>query len=508
MLSRQPIGEIGDAEPRYSSRDQRGAVVGLEASLRPYRDDLVAVQELPGFDTLHECLVGDELFGCCRRPMRFDVVGACDELSIDRADAPCDQVGVLEIAHPYRAIVALPDEIDEAVAVGSLDMQLGVASRHFGERGGEVSRPESKRRGNSQAASKVTGRQDRFPRDVDLRADPGGIVPERGAGFSESSSAGGPGEQLNAEFCFKANQPATDDRLGHAEPNCRGRNTSCIGDLDECLQLLDVHLGVPLFATQLALGWYYRIDCGNNRLRLPSNGAAGAGCPEEPNSMPTKDVSMTFRNGLASLLRPEDSVLVLIDHQPYQLANLNSHEPQMVVNNAAGLAKAAKAFDVPTILTSVVAGRGGLLFPQITEVFPGQEVIDRTLINTWEDKKVVDAVKATGRKQLIIAGLWTEVCVAMPVIQALGEGWDVTVVTDASGAVSVEAHEVAIQRMIAAGANMMTWLAVAAEWQRDWARAETAAKLTEVIKQHAGGSGIAYLWEQQLLNTPVPATAG
>jgi nicotinamidase-related amidase len=114
----------------------------------------------------------------------------------------------------------------------------------------------------------------------------------------------------------------------------------------------------------------------------------------------------------------------------------------------------------------------GLLFPQITDVFPGQEVIDRTFINTWEDKKVVDAVKATGRKQLIIAGLWTEVCVAMPVIQALGEGWDVTVVTDASGGVSVEAHEVAIQRMIAAGANMMTWLAVAAEWQRDWARTE------------------------------------
>ena len=96
----------------------------------------------------------------------------------------------------------------------------------------------------------------------------------------------------------------------------------------------------------------------------------------------------------------------------------------------------------------------------------------------------------------------------MPTIQALGEGWDVTVVTDASGAVSVEAHEVAIQRMIAAGANMMTWLALAAEWQRDWARAEQAAKLTEVITQHAGGSGIAFLWEQQLLSTPVPSTAG
>jgi nicotinamidase-related amidase len=217
---------------------------------------------------------------------------------------------------------------------------------------------------------------------------------------------------------------------------------------------------------------------------------------------------MTFRNGLASLLRPEDSVLVLIDHQPYQLANLNSHEPQMVVNNTAGLAKAAKAFGVPTILTSVIAERGGVIFPQITDVFPDQEVIDRTFINTWEDPKVVDVVKATGRKQLIMAGLWTEVCVAMPAIQALGEGWDVTVVTDASGGTSVEAHAVAIQRMIKAGANMMTWLAVAAEWQRDWARMDTAVTVTEVIKQHAAGSGIAYLWEQQLLNTPVPSAAG
>lgn len=217
---------------------------------------------------------------------------------------------------------------------------------------------------------------------------------------------------------------------------------------------------------------------------------------------------MTFRNGLDSLLRPEDSVLVLIDHQPYQLANVNSHEPQMVVNNVTALAKAAKAFGVPTILTSVIADRGGLLFPQITDVFPDNEVIDRTFINTWEDRKVVDAAKATGRKQLIIAGLWTEICVAMPAIQALGEGWDVTVVTDASGGVSIEAHEVAIQRMSAAGANMMTWLAVASEWQRDWARTEHAEELAAVLVQHAGGSGIAFLWEQQLLNTPVPGGNG
>ncbi|TFF20684.1 hydrolase [Jiella endophytica] len=213
---------------------------------------------------------------------------------------------------------------------------------------------------------------------------------------------------------------------------------------------------------------------------------------------------MTFRNGLASLLRPEDSVLVMIDHQPFQLTNLNSHDPQTVVNNATALAKAARSYGVPTILTSVLADRGGVIFPQITDLFPDQEVIDRTFINTWEDRKVVEAVAATGRKQLIIAGLWTEVCVAMPTIQALGEGWDVTVVTDASGGVSLEAHEVAIQRMIRAGANMMTWLAVAAEWQRDWARVEQAGKFTEVLLQHAAGSGIAYVWEQQLLNTPAP----
>jgi len=217
---------------------------------------------------------------------------------------------------------------------------------------------------------------------------------------------------------------------------------------------------------------------------------------------------MTFRNGLDSLLRPEDSVLVLIDHQPYQLANVNSHDPQAVVNNATALAKSAKVFDVPVILTSVIAERGGLLFRHITDVFPGQEVIDRTFINTWEDKAVVDAVKATGRKQLIIAGLWTEICVAMPAIQAAGEGWDVTVITDASGGTSTEAHEVAIQRMIAAGVSMMTWLALAAEWQRDWARVASGEKLTQVMIDHVGGSGIAYMWEQQLLNTQVPAKAG
>ena len=211
---------------------------------------------------------------------------------------------------------------------------------------------------------------------------------------------------------------------------------------------------------------------------------------------------MTFRNGLASLLRPEDSVLVLIDHQPYQLANLNSHDPHMVVNNSTALAKAAKAFGVPTILTSVVADRGGVIFPQITDVFPGQEVIDRTFINTWEDPRVVNWVKETGRKKIVMAALWTEICLAMPVIHALGQGYEVYIVTDASGGVSVEAHEMAIQRMVQAGAVPITWTVLASELQRDWARTATVPALTQMLVEHMGVVGTSFTWEQQLLATP------
>ena len=214
---------------------------------------------------------------------------------------------------------------------------------------------------------------------------------------------------------------------------------------------------------------------------------------------------MTARTGLDALLRPEDSIVLLIDHQAFQFANLHSHEPTMVVNNVVGLAKMAKAFNVPTLLTTVLEDRGGKLIPQLQAVFPEQKPIDRTTINTWEDQRVVDAIRATGRKQLIIAALYTEICLAMPVIQALGEGYDVTIVTDASGGVTKEAHDMAVLRMANAGANPMTWLAVGAEWQRDWARSETAGGLASVLIEHGGGGGIAFLWEQQLLNTPVPS---
>jgi nicotinamidase-related amidase len=216
---------------------------------------------------------------------------------------------------------------------------------------------------------------------------------------------------------------------------------------------------------------------------------------------------MAAKNGLDALLRPEDSFLVLIDHQPYQFANLNSHEPMMIVNNVVGLAKAAKVFNVPTILTTVLEERGGYLIKGLQDVFPDQKPIDRTFINTWQDPAVTDIVKKSGRKQLILAALWTEVCLAMPAIQALAEGYDVFIVTDASGGVSAEAHDMAVRRMVAAGAVPITWMAVGAEWQRDWARAETAGGLSGVILEHGGASGVAFAWELQLL-AATPPTQG
>jgi nicotinamidase-related amidase len=208
---------------------------------------------------------------------------------------------------------------------------------------------------------------------------------------------------------------------------------------------------------------------------------------------------MPAKSGLSALLRPEDSVVVLIDHQPFQFANLHSHEPGAVVNNVVGLAKAAKAFQVPTILTTVLESRGGLLIKGLQDVFPEQKPIDRTTINTWEDPRVVDAVQKTGRKQLVLAALWTEVCLAMPAIHALADGYHVFVVTDASGGVSRESHDMAVRRMVAAGITPITWLAVASEWQRDWAREKTVGALAEVLIAHGGGSGIAFSWEMQLL---------
>src|SRR6266436_2107297 len=193
--------------------------------------------------------------------------------------------------------------------------------------------------------------------------------------------------------------------------------------------------------------------------------------------MTTDTLTTMSKTGLQALLTPKDSVLLLIDHQPFQFANLHSHEPTMVVNNVIGLAKAAKVFGVPTILTTVLEERGGLLIKGLQDVFPEQKPINRTWINTWQDPRVVEAVKKTRRKKLVMAALWTEICLAMPAIQAQGEGYEVYVVTDASGGVSVEAHNMAIQRMMLAGVVPITWMAVVGELQRDWARMDSAMAL-------------------------------
>lgn len=205
--------------------------------------------------------------------------------------------------------------------------------------------------------------------------------------------------------------------------------------------------------------------------------------------------------GLNALLTPDNCALILIDHQPFQFAGLRSHDTQTIINNVVGLTKGAKAFGVPTLFTTVVEERGGYLIKQLQEIFPDQKPIDRTFINTWEDERVVAWMKATGRKKIVMAALWTEICLAMPVIQALGEGYEVYIVTDASGGISLEAHEMAILRMVQAGAVPITWSVFSAELQRDWARTATVPAVAEAMIDHMGNVGTSFSWELQLLNT-------
>jgi nicotinamidase-related amidase len=192
-------------------------------------------------------------------------------------------------------------------------------------------------------------------------------------------------------------------------------------------------------------------------------------------------VQAVTKVGLDALLTPDNCVLVLIDHQPFQLANVNSHEPTMVINNVTGLAMTAKAFGIPTILTTVREESGGNIFKSIQDIFPDQKPINRTYINAWEDKRVVEAVKKTGRQKIVFAALWTEMCLAMPALHAMGDGYEVYVVTDASGGVSVEAHDMAIRRLVAAGAQPITWLGMGGELQRDWSRTKYLADLAKIF---------------------------
>ncbi|MDQ0970404.1 nicotinamidase-related amidase [Neobacillus niacini] len=197
----------------------------------------------------------------------------------------------------------------------------------------------------------------------------------------------------------------------------------------------------------------------------------------------------------SDLLTPDNSVVILIDHQPQMLFGVQSNDRQTIINNTVGLAKTAKVFNVPLILTTVASDTfSGPLQPQVQEVFPEQKPIDRTSMNAWEDENFLEAVKKTGRKKLVIAALWTEVCLALPTISALKDGYEVYIVTDASGGTSVEAHSMSIQRMIQAGAIPVTWESVLLEYQRDWSRQASYDAVMDIVMDHGGayGSGVLY----------------
>jgi len=200
-----------------------------------------------------------------------------------------------------------------------------------------------------------------------------------------------------------------------------------------------------------------------------------------------------------SLLTPKDHTLILIDHQPQMALATKSIDVAELRNNVTGVAKAAKAFDVPTILTTVAEKSfSGPIFPELQAVFPDQKPIDRTTMNTWEDKRITDRVNRIGRKKIVIAALWTEVCGVGPVLSALEQGYQVYFIADASGGVSEVAHRNAMDRMVQAGAIPITWLQYLLELQRDWARGATYEATTGIAKVHGGGYGLGIIYAKSM----------
>lgn len=197
------------------------------------------------------------------------------------------------------------------------------------------------------------------------------------------------------------------------------------------------------------------------------------------------------------LLNPVNSVVIFIDFQPQMTFGVANIDRQTLFNNVLLLAKAAKIFRVPTILTTVeTKSFSGNMWPQLLDIFPDQQPVERSSMNSWEDKKFVDAVKATGRKKLIMAALWTEVCLTFPALEAIKAGYEIYAVEDASGGTSVAAHNAAMRRVEQAGGVPMTSLQVLLEYQRDWAHRETYDAVMEAVKEHCGayGQGVEYAY--------------
>jgi nicotinamidase-related amidase len=202
-----------------------------------------------------------------------------------------------------------------------------------------------------------------------------------------------------------------------------------------------------------------------------------------------------------ALLNPTNHVLVLIDFQSQMAFATQSIDATTLRNHAALISKAAKEFSVPAILTTVAEKSfSGPMFHEITDVFPGQKVIDRTSMNTWEDENIAVEVNRIGKSRIVLAGLWTSVCIVGPALSALDQGFEVYFITDACGDVSDEAHERAVQRMIQAGACPMTSVQYLLELQRDWARGETYDQTVETAIAHGGSYGLGLIYAKTMFN--------
>lgn len=195
-----------------------------------------------------------------------------------------------------------------------------------------------------------------------------------------------------------------------------------------------------------------------------------------------------------TLLTPDNCAFLFIDHQPQMSFGVASIDRQTLKNNTVAMAKTAKLFNIPTVLTAVeTESFSGYIWPELMDVLQ-QEPIERTSMNSWEDKAFVEAVKKTGRKKLVMAALWTEACLIFPTICALAEGFEVIMNVDASGGTSIVAHDAAIRRCEKHGAQSITTVQLLLEMQRDWARRDTYEGTTNIVREHFGayGMGIDY----------------
>lgn len=198
------------------------------------------------------------------------------------------------------------------------------------------------------------------------------------------------------------------------------------------------------------------------------------------------------------LLTPHNCQLIFIDHQPQMAFGVQSIDRQVLKNNVVALAKSAKTFKIPTTITTVeTEGFSGHTYPELLGVFPDHPILERTSMNSWDDQKVRDSLAKNGQKNVVVSGLWTEVCNQGFAFSAMAEGgYRIFMVADASGGTSKDAHDYSMQRMIQAGVVPVTWQQVMLEWQRDWARKETYDAVMAIVREHSGayGMGVDYAY--------------